>query len=64
METGIVAAAPEVIVPLQIGVVFNKGCADNEKDMVIVPLQIGVVFNEYDFVIEEISKLSSPYKSG
>ena len=34
-----------VIVPLQIGVVFNNSFFIGGKGIVIVPLQIGVVFN-------------------
>ena len=34
-----------VIVPLQIGVVFNQKESIMKKIYVIVPLQIGVVFN-------------------
>ena len=34
-----------VLVPLQIGVVFNKRISDMIAADVIVPLQIGVVFN-------------------
>ena len=35
----------KVIVPLQIGVVFNCYNSRRDKNNVIVPLQIGVVFN-------------------
>ena len=36
----------QVIVPLQIGVVFNASRKGSYLEAVIVPLQIGVVFNE------------------
>ena len=37
--------AVKVIVPLQIGVVFNNAITEDASHLVLVPLQIGVVFN-------------------
>ena len=37
-----------VLVPLQIGVVFNLSANFEEKKEVLVPLQIGVVFNVHN----------------
>ena len=42
-----------VIVPLQIGVVFNQLVALLGRRPVIVPLQIGVVFNYSEWQIRQ-----------